>query len=157
MVKYIGIFLLVLSVSACLPRPSTDTPPPSEDPILYDRSPLSKYDKEICESSKKYLPIPDKIFGCTLGKAQLYQESRLDPNAKSPAGAEGIAQFMPPTWEETMLKMGIEQANPRMASVAIQAWGYYMESLRAIWKANRKEKDRMQLTQASYNAGAGNM
>ncbi|MBS2962283.1 C40 family peptidase [Actinocrinis puniceicyclus] len=30
--------------------------------------------------------------------AQLYQESAFDPRAVSPAGAEGIAQFMPGTW-----------------------------------------------------------
>jgi cell wall-associated NlpC family hydrolase len=30
--------------------------------------------------------------------AQLYQESAFDPKAVSPAGAEGIAQFMPGTW-----------------------------------------------------------
>jgi cell wall-associated NlpC family hydrolase len=30
--------------------------------------------------------------------AQLYQESGFDPTAKSPASAEGIAQFIPATW-----------------------------------------------------------
>lgn len=30
--------------------------------------------------------------------AQLYQESAFDPRSVSPAGAEGIAQFMPGTW-----------------------------------------------------------
>jgi cell wall-associated NlpC family hydrolase len=30
--------------------------------------------------------------------AQLYQESAFDPKAVSPAGAQGIAQFMPATW-----------------------------------------------------------
>ncbi len=30
--------------------------------------------------------------------AQLYQESAFDPKAVSPAGAQGIAQFMPGTW-----------------------------------------------------------
>ena len=30
--------------------------------------------------------------------AQLAQESGWNPNATSPAGAQGIAQFMPATW-----------------------------------------------------------
>ncbi|MFD4610984.1 NlpC/P60 family protein [Streptomyces sp. NPDC058451] len=30
--------------------------------------------------------------------AQLYQESGFDPNARSPAAAQGIAQFIPSTW-----------------------------------------------------------
>ena len=33
--------------------------------------------------------------------AQLAQESRWNPDATSPAGAQGIAQFMPATWATT--------------------------------------------------------
>lgn len=122
----------------------------------WDKFP-TKYDREICKASKQYLPVPTSLFGCTLWKAQLYQESLLDPNARSPAGAEGIAQFMPRTWEDTLRSMGLGWAERTNASVAIQAGAYYMMTLRNKWVSERAEKERMQLAQASYNAGFGNI
>lgn len=116
-----------------------------------------KYDKQICAASKMYLPIPTRLFGCELWKAQLYQESLLDANAVSPAGAEGIAQFMPLTWKERIEKMNLENVNPRMADVAIRAGAHYMRDLRRAWTSKRPEKQRMELAQASYNAGMGNI
>jgi len=52
-----------------------------------------KYDALIKTAQKKYLPGTD----WRLLKAQLTQESDLNPRAVSPAGAQGIAQFMPNT------------------------------------------------------------
>jgi len=73
---------------------------------------------------------------------QIQQESGFNPNAGSPAGAEGIAQFMP----GTAASMGINPYDPAqalpgaarlMASLSAQFGGDYAKAL------------------AAYNAGAG--
>jgi len=81
----------------------------------------------------------------------------LDPEARSPVGAEGIAQFMPGTAKDVWERMGYRTVNPRAAGPSIKAGAFYMADLRGKWKAERPEKDRMQLAQASYNAGFGNL
>jgi membrane-bound lytic murein transglycosylase F len=92
-----------------------------------------------------------------LWKAQLYQESLLNPDAVSPVGARGLAQFMPGTWAEVSRQLGYEHLNPHMAEPAIIAGAYYMARQLAIWKAPRPAADRYSLAAASYNAGAGNI
>lgn len=91
-----------------------------------------------------------------LWKAQLYQESRLDPDARSPAGAEGLAQFMGPTWAEVSRELGYANVSRSSTAHAINAGAYYMAKLRKRW-ASLSEWDRQKLSQASYNAGAGNI
>ncbi|MFZ2470200.1 MAG: transglycosylase SLT domain-containing protein [Parvibaculum sedimenti] len=91
-------------------------------------------------------------------KAQLYQESHLKPEAISPVGARGLAQFMPGTWRDVTRQLALPQAaSPHDARYAIEAGAYYMAKLRAQWKAPRAALEREQLTQASYNAGLGNI
>lgn len=92
-----------------------------------------------------------------LYRAQLFQESRLQPDAISPAGAEGLAQFMPGTWLEVSRALGYDGLSPQMAAPAIEAGAYYMGRMRSIWTAPRQEADRHSLAMASYNAGAGNI
>lgn len=90
-----------------------------------------------------------------LWKAQLYQESLLDPGAVSPAGARGLAQFMPQTWAEIASELGLD-GGPHHEH-AIEAGAYYMAKLRQIWRAERTALERHELAQASYNAGAGSI
>ena len=111
------------------------------------------YDDIIKESTKRYLPG----IRWELLKAQLYQESRMDPDARSPVGAEGVAQFMPDTWVEMTQKLGYGNVSPRIAKFAIPAAAYYMSTLRNTWSTPRPELDRHQLALASYNAGKGNI
>lgn len=91
-------------------------------------------------------------------KAQLHQESRLDPNAESPVGAVGLAQFMPGTWTdiERALYSGAHISRT-LAGPAIDGGAYYVSSLRRAWRSPRPLDDRQRLAQASYNAGAGNI
>jgi len=53
--------------------------------------------------------------------------------------------------------MGIGDVKRTDAKASIHAGAYYMAELRAGWTAERTEQQRMELTQASYNAGFGNI
>lgn len=75
--------------------------------------------------------------------AQLRQESGFDPNAVSPAGAGGIAQFMPGTAEAVGLR---DRFDPKQA---IAAQGRLMRQL--LDQFNGRED----LALSAYNAGAG--
>ncbi|MBY0512051.1 MAG: transglycosylase SLT domain-containing protein [Rhodospirillaceae bacterium] len=90
-------------------------------------------------------------------KAQYWQESRLNPTARSPAGAEGIAQFMPGTWRDAVKALGWPRMLSRRDAVhAIEGGAWYMRKLREGWR-NRAPADRHDLALASYNAGMGNI
>jgi transglycosylase-like protein with SLT domain/D-alanyl-D-alanine carboxypeptidase-like protein len=76
----------------------------------------------------------------TLLAAQLYKESRFNPFARSPAGAQGIAQFMPGT------ARAIGLADPFDAVRAIDAQAHLMRDLLRQFGA-------VPLALAAYNAG----
>ena len=66
---------------------------------------ITKYDALIKAAQSTYLNGVDwRLF-----KAQLAQESALNPIAVSYVGAQGIAQFMPRTWQE--VKNDLEYPN----------------------------------------------
>lgn len=111
------------------------------------------YDQEIRDAADRYLPGWD----WRLYKAQLYQESRLDPQAESHVGAKGLAQFMPATWDEVTNQMGYGSVSPTAVKPAIQAGAYYMADFREEWSAPRPTPDRYSLSAASYNAGLANV
>jgi hypothetical protein len=72
----------------------------------------------------------------------LWQESRLRSQATSPAGAEGIAQFMPRTAAERGL------VDPRDPAPAIDAAARFLADLKIQF-------GNLGLAAAAYNAGAG--
>ena len=74
--------------------------------------------------------------------AQLYAESNFNPFARSPAGAEGIAQFMP----GTAAALGL--ADPFDPGEAIDAQAHLMRDLLGRFGS-------VPLALAAYNAGAG--
>lgn len=81
--------------------------------------------------------------------AQLDVESRWDPEAESPVGAQGLAQFMPETWE----LYGEGEATDPEAS--IRAQGYYLRDLREMVAEldPADEQEETALVLAAYNAG----
>ncbi|HEX5146378.1 MAG TPA: transglycosylase SLT domain-containing protein, partial [Conexibacter sp.] len=74
--------------------------------------------------------------------AQLYAESGFNPFALSPAGAQGIAQFMP----GTARSLGLD--DPFDAAQAIDAQGHLMRDL-------LRQFGSVSLALAAYNAGPG--
>ncbi|MGB7964146.1 MAG: transglycosylase SLT domain-containing protein, partial [Propionicimonas sp.] len=87
--------------------------------------------------------------------AQLAAESGFNPRAVSPAGAEGIAQFMPDTWDTWGRDAdGDGTANPFDPLDAIAAQGALMcHLLRSA--ADTGWGDPIDLALAGYNAGWG--
>jgi hypothetical protein len=75
--------------------------------------------------------------------AQLYAESGFNPFARSPAGAQGIAQFMPGTARAYGL------ANPYDPAAAIDAQAHLMSDLL------KRFGGKLALALAAYNAGPG--
>jgi soluble lytic murein transglycosylase-like protein len=80
--------------------------------------------------------------GAALLAAQLYAESNFNPFAQSPAGAQGIAQFMP----ATARAMGLR--DPFDPSAAIDAQAHLMHDL-------LRQFGSVPLALAAYNAGPG--
>lgn len=94
--------------------------------------------------------------------AQLWAESGFNPSATSPAGAQGIAQFMPGTWAAA----GIDGDGDGVADVwnprdAIASQARYMcrqyDQVAGLAAAGRIGGDLVDLTLAAYNAGLGNV
>lgn len=133
--------LLCLAICSCHVGPAFASPFPD------------KYDAKIKKASKQWLPGWDWHWW----KAQLYQESKLNPEAESWVGAQGIAQFMPGTWAHVAPSLGFGDVSARDADAAIVAGAFYMAQLRRTWSSERPEDDRRELAQASYNAGSGNI
>lgn len=90
-------------------------------------------------------------FSANVIGSQLQHESSWNPNAKSHAGAEGLAQFMPGTWAE--FGGGGDPLNPEHA---IKAQGRYMKYLNDFMKDHAKDDEHLlKLALAGYNAGQG--
>lgn len=74
---------------------------------------------------------------------QIGAESAFNPTAVSPAGAKGVAQFMP----ATARRFGL--VDPFNVVQSLDAWGKYMSWLLARYKGDYRK------ALAGYNAGEG--
>jgi len=104
---------------------------------------------DIADLFKKYSEKYDMDF--LLMAAQGYQESRLDQGAKSPVGAIGVMQLMPPTGKEMNVGDITKTENNIHAGV---------KYMRRVMDANFNEPgvtpiNKGLLTFAAYNAGPG--
>lgn len=112
----------------------------------------NQYDRAFKDAAL-FLPIGTDW---RLLKAQCWQESRLIPQAVSPAGAFGVCQFMLATASEMLAKHD-ELTNLWIPEQSILAAALYMRQLIRGWSAPRPPMDRYMLALASYNAGFGNL
>lgn len=101
--------------------------------MAYSKDQLVAYARE---AARRYGVDPDIYV------RQINQESRWNPKAKSPAGALGIAQFMPGTAKD----YGIDPLDPIQS---LDAGARYMASSLKTFKGSYP------LALASYNAGVG--
>ena len=113
----------------------------------------TEYDELIQSACDEFLPDLD----WRLYKAQLWQESRLDPNAVSPVGAQGLAQVMPATWDMVSPWVSEFPLDPFKPKDSILVGACYMDYLLKQWSWPRPGVDRHSLAMASYNAGLGNI
>ena len=105
----------------------------------------------VKKAAKRCDAVPVEVFA-----AQIAAESGWDPKAVSPAGAQGIAQFMPEVWDQ----YGIDADKDGSADV----WNPVdaIHSAAALNCINRRlvrdaSGDRLTNTLAAYNAGYGSV
>lgn len=106
---------------------------------------LSPFDTLVKKYAQQY------AFDWRLIVAQMYQESRFNPRAKSWAGARGLMQVMPRTAKE----MGITDL--KKPELGIKAGVQYLNWARERFEPELNVKDRIWFTLAAYNAGQGHV
>jgi len=106
---------------------------------------ISPYDKLVRKYAARY------GFDWRLVTAQMYQESRFDPQAHSHVGARGLMQLMP----RTAKAMGVD--NPVDPDSGIRGGIKYLDWLRDRFDADLPIAERNWFTLAAYNAGVGHV
>lgn len=89
--------------------------------------------------------------------AQIEAESNWNPNAQSPVGALGIAQFMPFNFHLIKDENGNGTASPTEPADEIVAQGRMMCDLVHYFKNQATGEELTKLILAAYNAGPGNV
>ncbi len=107
------------------------------------------YDGYFKKYTKRYF---GPAFNWRWFKAQAIAESNLNPEIKSEAGALGLMQIIPTTYQE------IKKSNPYFKKILDPEWNiaagiYYDRKLYRKWREPVPDKDRLMLSFASYNAG----
>ena len=110
-----------------------------------DKNSLSPWDKTTRKYAEKY------GFDWRLITAQMYQESRFNPKAKSFAGAQGLMQLMPRTAKSVGVK---DLKNPESN---IHGGIKYMDWLRDRFDDELPVSVKLWFTLAAYNAGHGHV
>ncbi len=102
---------------------------------------ISPYDEMVIKYASKYQ------FDWRLVLAQMYQESKFKPDARSVAGARGLMQILPRTARE----IGLTHVED--PEIGIRAGLKYMKTLRDRYGDDISINDKNWFALASYNAG----
>lgn len=113
-----------------------------------------KFDKYFSKYSKRYF---GPGFDWRHFKAQAIAESRLKEKALSHAGAMGVMQIMPKTFDDILRKHPAIKGSRDQPRWNIAAGIYYDRKLWNLWKAKRPFRDRLSFMFGSYNAGGRNI
>lgn len=126
-----------------LATPEQDSTPVYFLNMYYPR----RYAEEIDEYAKERKLDPNLV------RALILQESYYNPKARSPVGATGLMQLMPPTAKEHANKLGIRFAVSRLENpeVNVRLGTFHLRMLLDMFRGNTY------LAVASYNAGQGNV
>lgn len=157
MKAYIRALSAVLALgftTACGSSPPAISSPPSSVATLSGKFEICEpYAGSIKAFSERYLPWEWHWIA-----AQIYQESLCNPRAVSHVGAQGLGQFMPGTWADMSRALGWENVSPFSAKPNIHATNLYMSRLcKNFDRRGRPAARIMELCQASYNTGIGNV
>ncbi len=106
---------------------------------------ISPYDALVRKYADRY------GFDWRLVTAQMYQESRFNPKAKSQVGAKGLMQLMP----RTAKAMGVKNTSDPAHN--IKGGIKYLDWLRDRFDSSLPISERLWFTLAAYNAGAGHV
>jgi len=106
-----------------------------------------RYGEEIEERATERKVDPNLV------RALILQESYYNPKARSPVGATGLMQLMPPTAKDHSRKLGIPFAVSRLENpdVNVRLGTFHLRMLLDMFRGNTY------LAVASYNAGQGNV
>jgi membrane-bound lytic murein transglycosylase MltF len=135
---------LLLAAAAPAPAPAQEAVPP----LVVDQY-SDRYDDLFRHYANRYFgPFVDWRWF----KAQAVAESMLDAQATSEAGARGVMQLLPSTFEE------VSAGRPDWGDIHsplgnIAAGTYYDRFLYRKWSSLFQGQDRFLLMLASYNAG----
>jgi hypothetical protein len=131
------------TVDAYFPQPGDWSPPSSKQAKVY----RDTYEKDATAAAEQY-NVPQELFHALIG-----QESKWDPQARSEAGALGLAQVMPSTlkgegWsvEDMLDPVKQLQAGAKHLQVVLRHFGFDAESL---------TPEQLEIVLASYNSGQG--
>jgi hypothetical protein len=139
-----ALMLRLVAACAVLSQLPPARAEPSDDaakPAKTEGKPKGPSVDDICRTLAKAAAdnaLPEELF-----TRLIWQESAFDPTAVSPAGAQGIAQFMPQTAAERGLPDPFEPLQ------ALRESASYLRELRVTFGGN------LGLAVAAYNAGPG--
>ena len=122
------------------------------------RGPAQQVDRWPNDYDAHFRKYTKRYFGPHIDwrwfKSQGIAESGLDPGAASEAGARGVMQIMPATYQE------IRKQNPHFLDVQQPRWNiaagiYYDRQLYDKWRTPPPGEERLYFAFGSYNAGYG--